>query len=104
MENEIKIYAEMLRRYSPHPLMISEDYAKACRDVGDTLLQMYEDARLKGLQALFGKTPANDVETARKHHKKHGDMDGHICLLNECALHYPKYTSSTQSTNEAVDE
>jgi len=36
------------------------------------------------------KTPANDIEEARKHHAKHGDMDGHTCLLNECALHYPK--------------
>ena len=25
-----------------------------------------------------------------EHHKKHGDMDGHICLLNECPIHYPK--------------
>lgn len=33
---------------------------------------------------------ANDIETAKNHHKKHGDMDGNICLLNECALHYPK--------------
>lgn len=30
------------------------------------------------------------LEEARKHHKKHGDMDGHTCLLNECPIHYPK--------------
>jgi hypothetical protein len=30
-------------------------------------------------------------ETVRfiEHHAKHGDMDGHICLLAKCLLHYP---------------
>ena len=36
------------------------------------------------------RTPANSIEAAREHHTKHGDMDGHTCLLAECALHYPK--------------
>jgi len=31
-----------------------------------------------------------NIEEARKHHKRHGDMDGRICLLNECPIHYPK--------------
>ena len=31
-----------------------------------------------------------EVQKAIDHHKKHGDMDGHTCLLNECALHYPE--------------
>ena len=39
------------------------------------------------------KTPANDIESARKHHKQHGDMDGHTCLLAECALHYLNETT-----------
>jgi len=30
------------------------------------------------------------LEEAHKHHKKHGDMNGHTCLLNECPIHYPK--------------
>ena len=33
----------------------------------------------------------NKVAEARRHHKKHGDMDGHTCLLAECELHYPKF-------------
>ncbi|KKK83564.1 hypothetical protein LCGC14_2792080 [marine sediment metagenome] len=40
-------------------------------------------------------TPANDIETARRHHKRHGDMDGKTCLLSECALHYPRPTTYT---------
>ena len=24
-----------------------------------------------------------------EHHAKHGDMDGHTCLLAKCTLHYP---------------
>lgn len=36
------------------------------------------------------KTPDNDVKAARRHHKKHGDMDGLTCLLSACALHYPQ--------------
>jgi len=30
-----------------------------------------------------------EVQKAIDHHKKHADMHGHTCLLNECALHYP---------------
>ena len=26
---------------------------------------------------------------AIKHHRRHRDMDGHTCLLAECAIHYP---------------
>ena len=35
-----------------------------------------------------------EVQAAIEHHQKHGDMDGHTCLLNECALHYPKSSLS----------
>jgi len=38
------------------------------------------------------------VELARRHHLKHGDMDGKTCLLNKCALHYPQ--SLATRTNE----
>ena len=31
----------------------------------------------------------SEEHRACEHHRKHGDMDGHTCLLNECALHYP---------------
>lgn len=33
---------------------------------------------------------AGDVDAARTHHRRHGDMDGHTCLLAKCALHYPR--------------
>ena len=43
-----------------------------------------------------------EVQAAIDHHEKHGDMDGHTCLLNECALHYPisyiKHNSRKVST------
>jgi hypothetical protein len=29
-------------------------------------------------------------DLAAEHHRKHGDMDNDVCLLNECALHYPQ--------------
>ncbi len=32
-------------------------------------------------------SPATSIEAARAHHAEHGDMDGHTCLLVECALH-----------------
>ena len=35
-------------------------------------------------------TPTTNKRQAEKHHKKHGDMDGHTCLLAICALHYPQ--------------
>jgi hypothetical protein len=35
-------------------------------------------------------SPAFSVEAARLHHEKHGDMEGTICLLGACALHYPE--------------
>ena len=35
------------------------------------------------------RTPSNDRQAARRHHKKHGDMNGETCLLSECRLHYP---------------
>jgi len=35
-------------------------------------------------------SPEKKLEEAQKHHKKHGDMNGHTCLLNECTIHYPK--------------
>ncbi len=35
------------------------------------------------------RTPSNDRQAARRHHKKHGDMHGDTCLLSECRLHYP---------------
>ena len=37
------------------------------------------------------------VEVARRHHLKHGDMDGHTCLLSACAIHYPKVQRSEGS-------
>lgn len=43
---------------------------------------------------MMGENPATSVEAARKHHARHGDMDGKICLLSECALHYPISQSS----------
>ena len=30
-----------------------------------------------------------NLEDAKKHHKKHGDMDGKTCLLSDCPIHYP---------------
>ncbi len=39
------------------------------------------------------RTPSNDIRAARRHHKKHGDMNGQTCLLSECRLHYPGVTS-----------
>lgn len=30
-----------------------------------------------------------DLVQAIEHHEKHGDMDGNVCLLSECAWHYP---------------
>lgn len=35
------------------------------------------------------QTPSNNARAARRHHKKHGGMDGKTCLLSECRLHYP---------------
>lgn len=34
-------------------------------------------------------TVADNIADAKRHHKKHGDMDGKTCLLSMCALHYP---------------
>jgi hypothetical protein len=36
------------------------------------------------------ESPATSIAAAKRHHKRHGDMDGHTCLLSACALHYPK--------------
>jgi len=54
-------------------------------------IQRYHESNV--LEWILNSTPENSVEEAIKHHKRHGDMDGHICLLNECALHYPKNDS-----------
>ncbi len=35
------------------------------------------------------RNPAKDIEAAKEHHRVHGDMDGTVCLLPACALHYP---------------
>ena len=43
-----------------------------------------------GYGRLHISAPAMSVEGALNHHKEHGDMDGHTCLLARCALHYPK--------------
>lgn len=40
------------------------------------------------------KTPSNSIQAARRHHKKHGDMDFATCLLSECKLHYPGVKST----------
>lgn len=37
------------------------------------------------------------VEVARRHHLKHGDMDGHTCLLSKCALHYPESSAPKEA-------
>jgi len=34
-------------------------------------------------------SPETSVDAAKEHHRIHGDMDGHTCLLGRCALHYP---------------
>ncbi len=39
-------------------------------------------------------TPGTNIRDARRHHKKHGDMDGKTCLLSECKLHYPGVVST----------
>jgi len=54
-------------------------------------VQRYHEANI--LEWVLNPTPENSVEEAMKHHKRHGDMDGHTCLLNGCALHYPKNLS-----------
>lgn len=41
------------------------------------------------------------VKEAIRHHKKHGDMDGHTCLLAECPLHYPKKVEGRTMTINA---
>lgn len=40
------------------------------------------------------RTPSNDIRAARRHHKKHGDMNGKTCMLSECRLHYPGVKST----------
>lgn len=50
--------------------------------------EMIAVARILGIDTR--KTPATSIAAARSHHAEHGDMDGHTCLLNACALHYPK--------------
>lgn len=44
----------------------------------------------------------NDVDMAKEHHKKHGDMDGETCMLGACALHYP--TMFTHISDETVGD
>lgn len=44
---------------------------------------LVKDLRVDGI-------PATSVRVAWVHHAKHGDIDGHTCLLGACALHYPK--------------
>ena len=59
--------------------------------------------RLKPITSLdWVNDPAISVEAARRHHLKHGDMDGHTCLLARCALHYPQSPSleSTETPKE----
>ncbi len=47
---------------------------------------------------MMNENPATSVEAARKYHAKHGDMDGHTCLLARCALHYPESPVSPVTT------
>lgn len=35
------------------------------------------------------KRVVSETAAAREHHRKHGDMDGNVCLLSKCAIHYP---------------
>ncbi len=55
----------------------------------------------------FDETEDKDVYTsrraARRHHLKHGDMDGHTCLLSVCAIHYPKVRRSMPKLEERSD-
>jgi hypothetical protein len=41
--------------------------------------------------------PAKSIAAAKRHHEKHGDMDGETCLLSACALHYPLAVSREAS-------
>ena len=42
-----------------------------------------------------------EVQEAIEHHRKQGDMDGHTCLLNKCALHYPKPIKETRKRSDS---
>lgn len=42
--------------------------------------------RLEGIKARLAEMEA---EVARQHHAEHGDMDGDVCMLARCAIHYP---------------
>ena len=42
------------------------------------------------LTATDGPSAATNQRLAKRHHSQHGDMDGRVCLLTLCALHYPK--------------
>ena len=57
------------------------DYRMLCRRC--------RDGKHVGCRGLV----ANSKSAARAHHAKHGDMEGHTCLLRECALHYPRKES-----------
>lgn len=52
--------------------------------------------------ATANDDPTTSVEAARRHHAKHGDMDGKVCLLTRCALHYPH--NSTPKANTSIGE
>lgn len=43
-----------------------------------------------GLRTIELCVTGFDPVKARRHHKKHGDMHGKLCLLSECPIHYPK--------------
>ena len=62
---------------------------KTCVDALEPLPQHEQKAALRWLWEVFVLEPAK--EAARKHHEEHGDItNGGVCLLNQCALHYPK--------------
>jgi hypothetical protein len=74
-EKEIKVRLEKLRVLENTPI--------------DRLrIQRYHEINL--LEWVLNPAVATSIKEAKKHHRKHGDMDGRICLLNECVLHYPK--------------
>jgi hypothetical protein len=50
------------------------------------------------------KNAATDIDAARAHHELHGDMDGQVCLLNRCALHYPMFPAKERAKTAPVKQ
>lgn len=62
------------------------------------------DQVLEGIFKGTIKVPANDIEAAKAHHAKYGDIDLETgtCLLSECALHYPETTPLPKEENSHI--